>query len=63
MTDATARVRWRKAIPAVPAAATLGPQWGKRPPVAVANPIFVDVDGGRFAANGDNLARNVSDFD
>jgi hypothetical protein len=33
----------------------LGPQHGKRPPVAVANPIFVDVDGGGFKPNGDLL--------
>jgi hypothetical protein len=33
----------------------LGPQYGKFPPVAVANPIFVDVDGGGFRPNGDLL--------
>jgi hypothetical protein len=33
----------------------LGPTWGKRIPVAVANPIFVDVDGGGFRPNGDRL--------
>jgi hypothetical protein len=35
--------------------AVQGPQWGKHPPVAVANPIFVDVDGDGFQHNGDNL--------
>ncbi len=38
---------------------TLGPVMGedrgKLPPVAVGNPIFVDVDGGGFKANGDDL--------
>ena len=33
----------------------MGPQWGKLPPVAVANPIFFDVDGGGFKPNGDLL--------
>jgi hypothetical protein len=33
----------------------LGPQYGKLPPVAVANPIFVDVDGSGFKPNGDLL--------
>jgi hypothetical protein len=34
----------------------MGPNFaGKLPPVAVANPIFVDVDGGGFKANGDLL--------
>jgi hypothetical protein len=34
----------------------MGPNYGgKLPPVAVANPIFVDVDGGGFQANGDLL--------
>jgi hypothetical protein len=33
----------------------LGPTWGKRIPIAVANPIFVDVDGGGFRPNGDRL--------
>ncbi len=28
---------------------------GKRPPVAVANPVFVDIDGDGFQANGDEL--------
>jgi hypothetical protein len=32
-----------------------GPQAGLVMPVAVANPIFVDVDGGGFQANGDDL--------
>lgn len=33
----------------------MGTQWGSLPPTAVANPIFVDVDGGGFKANGDLL--------
>jgi hypothetical protein len=33
----------------------MGPQWGSQPPCAVANPIFVDVDGNGFHANGDLL--------
>ena len=34
----------------------MGPNYGgKLPPVAVANPIFIDVDGGGFQANGDLL--------
>ena len=33
----------------------MGPQWGMLPPTAVSNPIFVDVDGGGFKANGDLL--------
>ena len=33
----------------------MGPTYGKFPPVAVANPIFVDVDGGGFKPNGDML--------
>ncbi len=32
-----------------------GPQTGERMPVAVGNPIFVDVDGGGFKPNGDML--------
>lgn len=32
-----------------------GPNYGKHPPVAVANPIFVDVDGNGFQHNGDLL--------
>lgn len=32
-----------------------GPRWGEEPPVAVTNPIFVDVDGDGFKANGDLL--------
>ena len=34
-----------------------GPDAGKAMPVAVSNPIFVDVDGGGFQANGDMLGR------
>jgi hypothetical protein len=33
----------------------MGPQWGAQPPCAVANPIFVDVDGNGFQPNGDQL--------
>ena len=33
----------------------MGPEWGKQVPVAVANPIFIDVDGKGFQANGDLL--------
>ncbi len=33
----------------------LGPSWGKQQPVALTNPIYVDVDGGGFRANGDTL--------
>ncbi|GIW92168.1 MAG: hypothetical protein KatS3mg110_0209 [Pirellulaceae bacterium] len=33
----------------------MGPQWGSQMPIAVANPIFVDVDGNGFRANGDLL--------
>jgi hypothetical protein len=33
----------------------MGPVSGQQPPVAVSNPIFVDVDGNGFQANGDLL--------
>lgn len=33
----------------------MGESAGRAEPVAVSNPIFVDVDGGGFLANGDNL--------
>ena len=33
----------------------MGPKWGKQMPVAVSNPIFVDVDGKGFLPNGDDL--------
>jgi hypothetical protein len=33
----------------------VGPEHEKLPPVAVANPIYVDVDGGGFTANRDTL--------
>ena len=33
----------------------MGPKWGKKMPVAVSNPIFVDVDGDGFQPNGDDL--------
>lgn len=36
-------------------AEVMGGDRGALPPVAVANPIYVDVDGGKFKPNGDNL--------
>lgn len=33
----------------------MGPDKGQLPPVAISNPIFLDVDGGGFQANGDDL--------
>ena len=33
----------------------MGTEWGNLPPTAVSNPIFVDVDGRGFKANGDLL--------
>lgn len=33
----------------------MGPMWGRQKPAAMSNPIFVDVDGGGFKANGDTL--------
>ena len=33
----------------------MGPMWGRQKPTAISNPIFVDVDGGGFKANGDTL--------
>ncbi len=33
----------------------LGPNYGRMPPVALSNPVFVDVDGNGFQANGDTL--------
>lgn len=33
----------------------MGADRGQLPPIAVANPIYVDVDGGKFKPNGDNL--------
>ncbi|MEO8497632.1 MAG: hypothetical protein ABI614_21410, partial [Planctomycetota bacterium] len=33
----------------------MGPLWGEKPPVAVSNPISVDVDGDGFKPNGDLL--------
>ena len=35
--------------------AVMGPEQGKLPPAAVSNPIFLDVDGGGFNANRDDL--------
>lgn len=33
----------------------MGAERGQLPPVAISNPIYVDVDGGKFKPNGDNL--------
>ena len=33
----------------------MGRRYGSRPPIAVSNPIFVDVDGNGFQHNGDEL--------
>lgn len=33
----------------------MGSDRGELPPIAVSNPIYVDVDGGKFKPNGDNL--------
>ncbi len=33
----------------------MGPLWGKQKPVAISNPIYVDVDGGGFKPNRDTL--------
>lgn len=33
----------------------MGTRFGRRPPIAVSNPIFVDVDGNGFQPNGDEL--------
>jgi len=33
----------------------MGRRFGSRPPIAVSNPIFVDVDGNGFQPNGDEL--------
>ncbi|MFT7632191.1 MAG: hypothetical protein ACI87E_003240, partial [Mariniblastus sp.] len=33
----------------------MGTRYGKRPPIAVSNPIFVDFDGNGFQHNGDDL--------
>jgi hypothetical protein len=33
----------------------MGPEHAEDKPVAVSNPIFVDVDGGGFKPNGDTL--------
>lgn len=32
-----------------------GPRWSEKIPIAVSNPVFVDIDGGGFVANGDDL--------
>jgi hypothetical protein len=37
----------------------LGPEYGKLMPIAVSNPIYVDVDGGGFRANGDALGSSL----
>jgi hypothetical protein len=33
----------------------MGQRYGRRAPIAVSNPIFVDVDGNGFQPNGDEL--------
>jgi hypothetical protein len=33
----------------------IGPMWGRQNPTAMSNPIWVDVDGSGFKANGDTL--------
>ncbi len=33
----------------------MGSEKGELPPVAITNPIFVDVDGGKFKPNQDSL--------
>jgi hypothetical protein len=38
-----------------PLGEVMGPMWGRQLPAAISNPIFVDVDGGGFKANGDTL--------
>lgn len=38
-----------------PLGEVMGPMWGRQNPVAVSNPIFVDVDGGGFRYNRDTL--------
>ena len=38
----------------------VGEERGKLAPVAVINPIFVDVDGNGFQANGDDLDRPLT---
>jgi hypothetical protein len=43
--------------------AVMGPQQAAVPPVAVSNPIFVDVDGGGFQPNGDLLGVPIPGFD
>jgi hypothetical protein len=35
--------------------AVQGPEYGKHPPMALANPIFVDIDGNGFQPNGNQL--------
>ena len=35
--------------------AVMGPDFGKQPPAAVSNPIFIDVDGNGFQSNRDDL--------
>jgi hypothetical protein len=37
----------------------MGPMWGRQHATAVSNPIFVDVDGGGFHANGDTLGQSL----
>ena len=45
-------VAWHKVKMLAP---IMGPLWGDFHPTAISNPIFVDVDGGGFKANGDTL--------
>jgi hypothetical protein len=33
----------------------MGPRWGRQPPIAISNPIYVDVDGGGFSPSRDDL--------
>ncbi len=35
----------------------MGPQWGKAPPAALTNPIYVDIDGDGFTPNKETLGR------
>jgi hypothetical protein len=41
-------------------AGTVGPRHSEDRPIALSNPIFVDVDGGGFEANGDALGAPVT---
>jgi hypothetical protein len=37
----------------------MGPMWGKQQPTALSNPVYCDVDGGGFKANGDTLGAEL----